>query len=74
VVAGGQHIRAQIEQVLGDLRGQAEAAGGVFGVDDDQIDVMRLAITWPMCSRTILRPALPKMSPTKRMFKNGSCS
>src|ERR1035437_4519772 len=30
--------------------------------------------TWPMCSRTILRPALPKMSPTKRMFKLGSSS
>ena len=28
--------------------------------------------TWPMCSRTILRPALPKMSPMNKMFKNSS--
>ncbi len=40
VVAGGEHVCAQLEQVFGDLRSDAETAGGVFSVDDDQIDGM----------------------------------
>ena len=43
VVAGGQHVRAQIEELFGDLRRQAKAAGGVFRIDDGQLDVVRLA-------------------------------
>ena len=43
VVAGGQNIRAQIEEVLGKLRRQAKAAGGVFGIDDGELDVVRRA-------------------------------
>ena len=65
MVAGGQYVRAQVEDLLGDLRRNAKAAGGVLDIDDDQI----ASRTCPICSRTILRPALPKMSPTKRMFK-----
>jgi hypothetical protein len=41
VVAGGEHIRAQLKQIVGDLRRDAEAAGGVLGVDDNQIDIVR---------------------------------
>ena len=43
MVAGGQHVRAQVEDLLGDLRRHAKAAGGVLGIDDDQIDGVRLA-------------------------------
>jgi hypothetical protein len=43
VVAGGQNIRSQIEELLGDLRRQAKAAGGVFRIDDGQLHLMRLA-------------------------------
>ena len=43
VVAGGQNIRSQIEEILGDLRRQAKAAGGVFRIDDGQLYLMRLA-------------------------------
>jgi enamine deaminase RidA (YjgF/YER057c/UK114 family) len=42
VVAGGQNIRAQIEEFLGKLRRNAEATGGILGVDDDQLDVVSL--------------------------------
>ena len=41
VIAGGQHVRAQVEKLLGQRRRNAEAAGGVFGVDDDEFDVVR---------------------------------
>jgi hypothetical protein len=43
MVAGGQDIRAKIEEILGELGRQAEAARGVFGVDDDQFHDVRLA-------------------------------
>ena len=38
VVAGGDDIDAQIEQVFRQRAGDAEAAGGVFSVRDHQID------------------------------------
>ena len=34
VVAGGQHIRAQFEKLIGNLRRDSEAAGGVLAIDD----------------------------------------
>ena len=43
MVAGGQHVGAQVEEFFGNLRGHAEAAGGVLGVDDGEFDVVRLA-------------------------------
>jgi hypothetical protein len=43
MVAGGENIGAQVEELIGDLRGQAEASGGVFGVDDGEVDRVRLA-------------------------------
>ena len=43
MIAGRQHIRAQIEEILGDLRRQAEAAGGVFRIDDGQVHGVRFA-------------------------------
>ena len=43
VIAGGQHIGAQVEDLLGDLRRHAEAAGGVLNVHDRQLDLVRLA-------------------------------
>ena len=43
VVAGGENVGAQVEDFLGNLRGDAEAAGGVFGVDDGEVDGVRLA-------------------------------
>ncbi len=43
VVAGSEHVGAQVENLLGDLRGQAKASGGVFGVDDGEVDRVRLA-------------------------------
>ena len=67
VIAGGHHVGAEFEEFIGDLRRHAEAARGILDIHDGEIDVVGLA-QWPMCSRTMLRPALPKMSPTKRMF------
>jgi len=38
VVAGGDDVRAEVEELVGDGRREAEAAGGVFAVDDEEID------------------------------------
>ena len=42
VIAGGKHLAAQVEELVGDGRGQAEAASGVFGVGDHQVNAVRL--------------------------------
>ena len=38
VVAACQQMNALIEQILGNLDGQAEAAGGILAVGNDDID------------------------------------
>ena len=38
VVAGGEDVGAEVEELVGDRRGEAESAGGVFSVDDDEVD------------------------------------
>jgi hypothetical protein len=40
VISGGENVRAQIEQVVGNLRSYSEAASRIFCIDDDQINVM----------------------------------
>ena len=43
VIAGGNHVDAGIEELVADLRGDAEAAGSVLAVDDDEIGRQFLA-------------------------------
>ena len=38
VVAGGDDVGAEVEELFGDGGREAEAAGGVFAVDDEEID------------------------------------
>ena len=38
VVAGGDDVRAEVEELFCDGGREAEAAGGVFAVDDEEID------------------------------------
>ena len=38
VVAGGDDVRAEVEELFGDGGRDAEASGGVFAVDDEEID------------------------------------
>ena len=38
VVAGGDDVGAEVEEFFGDGGGDAEAAGGVFAVDDEEVD------------------------------------
>jgi hypothetical protein len=38
VVAGGDDMRTEVEEFFGDGGGDAEAAGGVFAVDDEEVD------------------------------------
>jgi hypothetical protein len=38
VVAGGDDVRAEVEELFGDGWGEAEAAGGVLAVDDEEVD------------------------------------
>ena len=38
VIAGSDDVDAELEQLLGDLRRNAEAAGGVFTVRDGEVD------------------------------------
>ena len=42
VIAGGEHIQPHGEQLFGDGRSDAEAAGGVLRVGDGQVDVVGL--------------------------------
>ncbi len=39
VIAAGKDVCAEREQFFGDLRGDAEASGGIFGVGDDEVNV-----------------------------------
>jgi hypothetical protein len=43
VIAGGQHVCAEVEDVFADLRRDTEAAGGILYVYDCQLHVVRLA-------------------------------
>ena len=38
MVTGGDYVGSEIEELFGDGGGDAEAAGGVFAVDDEEID------------------------------------
>ena len=38
VVTGGDDVRAEVEELFSDGGCEAEAAGGVFAVDDEEID------------------------------------
>src|SRR3984957_13400520 len=40
VVAGGDDVGAEVEELFCDGGGEAEAAGGVFAVDDEEINVV----------------------------------
>jgi hypothetical protein len=42
VVAAGEDVEAVAEQLVGELRGDAEPAGGVFGVGDAEVDFFGL--------------------------------
>ena len=43
VVAGGDDVGAEVEEVFGEWRRDAEAAGGVFAVDDGEVDLVAFA-------------------------------
>ena len=38
VIAGGDDVGAEVEELVGDGGGEAEASGGVFSVDDEEVD------------------------------------
>ena len=38
MIAGGDDVGAEVEELFGDGGGEAEAAGGVFAVDDEEVD------------------------------------
>ena len=38
MIAGGDDVRAEIEELFSDGGREAEAAGGVFAVDDEEVD------------------------------------
>jgi len=38
VIAGGDDVGSEVEEFFGDGGGDAEASGGVFAVDDEEID------------------------------------
>ena len=40
VIAGGDDVGAEIEELFGDGGGEAEASGGVFAVDDEEVNVV----------------------------------
>src|SRR6185437_5242366 len=40
MIAGGQHLASQVEELIGDRRCKAETSGGILRIGDDQIDLM----------------------------------
>jgi hypothetical protein len=40
VIAGGNDVGAEVEELFGDGGCEAEASGGVFAVDDEEVDVV----------------------------------
>ncbi len=42
MVAGGEHVRAKVKKLFGNLRRHAKPAGSIFGVDDGQFHIMCL--------------------------------
>jgi hypothetical protein len=42
MIAGGDHMRAQVEQVLRNCGRNPEPARGVFPIDDQQVDLVGL--------------------------------
>jgi hypothetical protein len=38
VVAGGDDVRAKVKELLGERGRDAETAGGVFAIDDEEVD------------------------------------
>ena len=40
MVASGEHFNAQAQQLFHDGRRYAKAGGGIFGIGDDQIDLL----------------------------------
>jgi hypothetical protein len=43
VIAGGHDVGTEVEELIGDLRGHAEAASGVFDIHDGEVDFVGLA-------------------------------
>ena len=68
VIAGGDDVDAEFEQLLGDLRSDAEAAGGVFAVGDGEIDAV-LLLQFRQALVNDGAAGRPKMSPTKSIRK-----
>ena len=69
MVAGGQHIRAQVEQILGELRRHAKAARRILGIDNHQIHVVRLAHMANVLAHNPA-PRAAKNIADKKMFKS----
>jgi hypothetical protein len=40
VIAGCDDVSAEVEDIVGDFRSDAEAPGGVFAIDDDEVNVV----------------------------------
>ena len=67
MIAERDGVGAGVEQFAIDRLGDAEAAGGVLAVDDDEIE-LPVARSAPAGARsTMVRPLRPTTSPTKRM-------
>jgi hypothetical protein len=42
MIAGGEYVRAEVEQLLSNLRRNSESPGSILSVDDDQLDIVSL--------------------------------
>ena len=65
VVAGGDAIGAGRDQLLQNILGDAEAAGGVLAVHDDEVEAMLLRSAAAARASTAARPERPTTSPRK---------
>jgi hypothetical protein len=72
VIAGGQNVGAEVEELFGDGRCEPEAAGGILRIHDHEVD---LAFLDDM--RQVLphhpSPRTPENVPDKEQFHRDSC-
>ena len=69
MIAERHRVGAGVDEFLIDRLGDAEAAGRVLAIDDDEIE-RPVADHAGQYSETAVRPDLPTTSPTKRMRKS----
>src|SRR5579871_717829 len=69
VIAGGQHIAAKVEKLVGDSRCNAEPAGRIFRISDHQVDLVGLHDVSNMVAHNLAAGAAENISNKENLHK-----